>query len=471
LRANAAPVVASWPQGVPSLAGDGELWRERIELVAMAARTQALYRSAVQVFAACTPEDLHKAILSAVRSLVRVDLAALFLVRDKDGRPVCRALHTDRSTLVFGANEAPTAAFADAALATPARSAVAASDALLCDLAPSLNGAHHPTTLLSVPVRSGKDDMGVLVAGRRLAIPFSSDQVDLLCGLADQAALALEKLRATEAAAEQGRRAQEFVSVASHELRTPLTALQGFSELLLSREVSPDVQKNWLSLINQESVRLGSLIAELLDLTRLESGRAGLSLEQVKLEDLVEHVLSLWAGNGQRSRFSVNVQPGVPRLKADSCKLTQVLANLVGNAVNYSSPGSPISIDVAPRCLARPHTTHLGLTTEGGAPCPAVASIAVHDRGVGISREDQARVFQPFWRVASQQEEDPPAGIRTPSGSGLGLTIARRLVEWHGGLMWVESCPGRGSTFGFCLPTHPPHRSASGTPLDPGDTA
>lgn len=437
----------------------------------MAARTKALYRSAVRVFAACTPNDLYKAILSAVRSLVRVDLAALFLVQDKDARPICRALHTGRSTLVFCADEGPAAAFADAALATPTSSAVVAPDALLHDLPPSLSGACCPVTLLSVPIRSGKEDMGLLVAGRRTSVPFSSDQVELLRGLADQAALALEKLRAMEAAAEQGRRAQEFVSVASHELRTPLTALQGFSELLLSREVSPDVQKSWLSLINQESVRLGSLIAELLDLTRLESGRARLSLGPVRLEGLVEHVLSLWAGNGQGSRFSVKVQPGLPRLKADMCKLTQVLANLVGNAVNYSAPDSPINIEVAPHCLARPSTTHLGLAAAGGAPCPAGASIAVRDRGVGISREDQARVFQPFCRVDSRQREGFAASIHTPTGAGLGLTIARRLVEWHGGLMWVESCPGKGSRFGFCLPTHPPHNSTCGTPLNPGATA
>jgi signal transduction histidine kinase len=436
----------------------------------MAARTQALYRSAVQIFAACTPEDLHRSILSAAWSLVRMDLAALFLMRDNDRRPVCRALHTGRSTVFFGATEAPTAAFADGALAAPARSAVAAPHTLL-RVPPSLNGARFATTLLSVPIRSGKDDLGLLVAGRRMAIPFSSDQVDLLCGLADQACLALEKLRAMEAAAEQGRRAQEFVSVASHELRTPLTALQGFSELLLSREVSRDVQKSWLSLMNQESVRLGSLIAELLDLTRLESGHARLSLEPVTLEDLVEHVLSLWGSNGQRARFSVNVQPGVPRLKADACKLTQVLANLVGNAVNYSPPDSPIRIDVASCCLARHSTTHLRLAATGGAPCPAGASIAVRDRGVGISREEQARVFQPFYRVASQSREGSAGSTDTPTGAGLGLTIARRLVEWHGGLMWVESCPGKGSTFGFCLPTHPPRRSPCGTALDPEATA
>ena len=464
----AAPIFTPRPLEPLSPSGDGQPWRERIELVRLTARTQALYCSAVRIFAATTPESLYEALFSAVWSLMRVDLAALFLVRDKDGRPACRALRVGRSTVVFDAAEAPTTAFADAALAASAPLTVEAPDPLLRDLPSSFNGARAPAVLLAVPVRSGSEDLGLLVVGRRMGFPFSPDQVDLLQGLADQTSLALEKLRVATAAAEQGRRAQELVSIASHELRTPLTALQGFSELLLSREVSEEVQKSWISLINQESVRLGSLIGELLDLTRLESGRAKLNLEPVNLRDVVEHVVSLWRCDGRRSRFSIRFQAGVPCLRADVCKLTQVLANLMSNAVNYSPPGTPIRIEVAPRCLARPSTLHLGLPGSEGAPCPAGASIAVRDRGVGISQEDQARVFQPFYRAAPSEGEGSAGPAGKPSGAGLGLTIARRLVEWHGGLMWVESCPGKGSTFGFCLPLHPPHRSASGTALTPG---
>jgi signal transduction histidine kinase len=450
------------------LSREGEPWQERIELVRLTARTQALYRSAVQIFAATTPESLYEAVLSAVWSLVRVDLAALFLIRDEDGRPACRALRVNRSTVLFEAAEAPTTAFADAALAATVPLAIEAPDPLLRDLPSSFNGARAPAVLLAAPVRSGSEDLGLLVVGRRMGFPFSPDQVDLLQGLADQTSLALEKLRVVTAAAEQGRRAHELVSIASHELRTPLTALQGFSELLLSREVSREVQKSWISLINQESVRLGSLIGELLDLTRLESGRTKLNLEPVNLRDVVEHVVSLWRGGGRRSRFSIRFQAGVPCLEADLCKLTRVLANLVGNAVNYSPPEAPIRIEVAPRCLARPSTLHLGLPGSEGAPCPAGASIAVRDRGVGISPEDQARVFQPFYRAATSEEEGSAGPGGKASGAGLGLAIAQRLVEWHGGLMWVESCPGKGSTLGFCLPLHPPHRSASGTALTPG---
>jgi len=453
----------------PLLLGrDGQPWQERIELVRLTARSRALYCSAVHIFAATAPGSLYEAVLSAVSSLLRVDLAALFLIRDKDGRPACRALRVGRSTVVFDAAEAPTTAFADAALAATAPLTIEAPDPLLRDLPSSFNGARAPAVLLAVPVRSGSEDLGLLVVGRRSGFAFSPDQVDLLQGLAEQTSLALEKLRVVTAAAEQGRRAQELVSIASHELRTPLTALQGFSELLLSREVSEEVQRSWISLINQESVRLGSLISELLDLTRLESGRVELKLEPVNLRDVAEHVVSLSRSDGRRSRLSIRFQAGVPCLKADVCKLTRVLANLVGNAVNYSPLGAPIRIEAAPRCLTQPSTLHLSPPGSEGAPCPAGASIAVRDRGVGISQEDQARIFQPFYRAAPLEGDGSADPAAKPDGAGLGLTIARRLVEWHGGLMWVESCPGKGSTFGFCLPLHPPRRSASGTALTPG---
>jgi signal transduction histidine kinase len=450
---------------------DSQPWRERIELVRQTARAQAMYRSAVQVFAATTPESLYEAVLSAVCSLVRVDLAALFLVRPDDGRPACRALRAGRSTALFDAAEAPTTAFADAALEAAAPLMVEAPHPLLDDLPSCFNGARTVGTLLAAPIRSESQGLGVLVVGRRTSFPFSPDQTDLLQGLADQTSLALGKLRVMEAAAEQGRRAQEFVSVASHEMRTPLTALQGFSELLLSREVSEDVQKSWISLINQESVRLGSLIGELLDLTRLESGRVKLNLEPVNLRQAAEHVVSLWGNERRRSRFSIRIQAGVPSPIADLYKLTQVLANLVSNAVNYSPPGAPIRIEVAPGCLARPSTLHLGQPQQGGASCPAGVSIAVRDGGAGISPEDQAKVFQPFYRAAQPDGEGGDSHAGKAGGAGLGLTIARRLVEWHGGLMWVESCQGKGSTFGFCLPLCPPSCSTSRTALTSGAIA
>lgn len=442
-----------------------------MELVRLAARTQALYQSALHVLGATTPEDLFRAVLSAAWALVRVDLAALFLVRDQDGRPACRALRAGPSTVIFDAAEAPTAALADSALADRAPLYVEAPDGRLLDLASSLNDAPAPAVLLTVPVRLEGEVLGLLLVGRRGAVCFSCAHVDLLQALADQASLAIGKLRMVEAAADRGRRAQELVSVASHELRTPLTALQGFSELLLSREVSQEVQRNWISLINRESARLGSLVGELLDMTRLESGRAELNLELVNPRDIVEHVLSLWESDGQRARFSVRIKEGVPRLRADAGKLTQVLANLVGNAVNYSPPASPIRIEVAPRCLARPATAHLNAPGLRSTSCSAGVSIAVRDQGAGISQEQQGQVFQPFFRARSSEGNGPHSARGTSEGVGLGLTIAQRLVEWHGGLMWVESRPAAGSTFGFCLPEHATRRPAPRRTRSPGTIA
>ena len=398
-----------------------------------------------------------------------MDLAALFLVRDEDGRPACRALRVGRSMAVFDAAEAPTTAFADAALEATNPLMIEAPHPLLDDLPSCFNGARTADTLLAAPIRSTGQGLGVLIVGRRTGFPFSPDQIDLLQGLADQTCMALEKLQVMEAAAEQGRRAQEFVSVASHEIRTPLTALQGFSELLLSREVSEDVQKSWISLINQESVRLGSLIGELLDLTRLDSGRVKLNLEPVNLRHVAEHVVSLWGTDGRRSRFSVRIQAGVPCPIADLYKLTQVLANLVSNAVNYSPPGAPIRIEVAPRLFgpalhtaSRPFGARGQFLPGGGKHCRPGWRGGHLARGPG----------EGLPALLSSRPPEGGEGAAGPSGksggAGLGLTIARRLVEWHGGLMWVESCPGKGSTFGFCLPLRPPSSSTSRPALTPG---
>ena len=238
----------------------------------------------------------------------------------------------------------------------------------------------------------------------------------------------------------------EFVSMASHEIRTPLAALQGFTELLLSRDVPPSVQQDWLSLMNEESTRLAILIEELLDLTRMESGRMRLRREPVSMAEVVRRVVALMERHERRPRFAVCLREDLPQVTADPGKLTQVLANLVGNAVNYSPPRSIVRIRVQRGCLAKPGTEHLGpLAEDGGVACPAGISVSVRDRGLGVAPQDLRRIFEPFYRAHAAKAEGA-------AGVGLGLAIAKAVVERHGGRMWVESSPGRGSTFGFCLP-------------------
>ncbi|MGB6837315.1 MAG: ATP-binding protein [Dehalococcoidia bacterium] len=251
----------------------------------------------------------------------------------------------------------------------------------------------------------------------------------------------------------------EFVSMASHEIRTPLAALQGFTELLLSRDVSPSVQRDWLNLMNQESTRLATLIEELLDLTRIESGRMRLRREPVSIADLVSRVVALMERHEKRPRFEFCLREDLPQVMADPGKLTQVLANLVSNAINYSPRRSSMRFLAQRGCLAKPGTEHLGpLAEDGGVACPAGISVAVRDRGLGVAPGDLRRIFEPFYRAH-------PAKAEGPGGAGLGLAIAKAVVERHGGRMWVESSPGRGSTFGFCLPLD--ERSA---PWEHGDT-
>lgn len=253
------------------------------------------------------------------------------------------------------------------------------------------------------------------------------------------------------------RRKTEFVSIASHEIRTPLAALRGFTELLLSRDVSPEVQRDWLSVMNRESTRLATLIEDLLDLTRIESGCMALRPERVRIDELARRVVALLETHEKRPRFTFCADPHLPEVMADGGKLTQVLQNLVSNAINYSSGRPSVHIEASRGCLAPAGVKHLGrLASDDASRCPGGPSVAVRDRGVGIALDQLRRVFDPFYRV---QAGEPGA----PNGTGLGLTIAKALVERHGGRMWVESTPGCGSTFGFCLPTQPrPGRSDGG---------
>ena len=142
----------------------------------------------------------------------------------------------------------------------------------------------------------------------------------------------------------------EFVSMASHELRTPLTALQGFTELMLSREVSPSVQREWLGLVNQEAVRLGGIIEEMLDVTRIESGQVRLKLASVCLGDVVSRIARLLDSDGRRVRLQVE---GVPAVMADGDRLAQVISNLLRNALDYSPSEQPVEVEAASRCLAQ----------------------------------------------------------------------------------------------------------------------
>ncbi len=219
----------------------------------------------------------------------------------------------------------------------------------------------------------------------------------------------------------------EFVAHLSHELRTPLTSVIGFSEVLYYGLAGPmnDVQREYLANIQSSGEHLLSLINDILNLSRVESGTLDLRFETLEVRGLIESCLPLVRNRAERGRIKLSLKAGEGlRVRGDARKLRQVLVNLISNAVKFTPEGGRVTITAE----AVPRTDRL--------------EIAVTDTGVGISPDDQARLFRPFSRVGSEQFE----------GTGLGLVITQRLVELHGGTIAVSSLPGRGSTFTVQLP-------------------
>lgn len=215
----------------------------------------------------------------------------------------------------------------------------------------------------------------------------------------------------------------EVVSTVSHELRSPLTSVKGFTSLLLNRwERIPDDQKQtMLGQINQDADRVTRLITELLDISRLETGRLHLRRQQVDLVALARSVVEKVTHGYPDLDCTVSFPDGFPEVYADPDKLEQVLTNLVENAAKYASP--------------------VGMRIDGSTADTEVA-VAVHDRGEGIPAADLPRVFSKFFR----------RDLGRPTGSGLGLWISRGLVEAHGGRLTASSIEGQGSVFRFTLP-------------------
>ncbi|MEX2431569.1 MAG: HAMP domain-containing sensor histidine kinase [Dehalococcoidia bacterium] len=218
---------------------------------------------------------------------------------------------------------------------------------------------------------------------------------------------------------------KNFISMASHEIRTPLTAVAGFSELLLSREASPEKHRKWAAAIHSEAARIAALIEDLLSVSRIEAGALDLRVQPLRLHDLVPAAVLAAAGPNHGHAVDVRIPGALPPAAADRERLMQVLVNLISNAMKYSPHGSRIEVSAA---------------SEAG-----VLRVAIADQGIGISPEDQAKLFTSFYRVAHQDT----AGIQ---GTGLGLYIVKSLVELMGGAVNVRSSLGEGSVFSFTLP-------------------
>ncbi|HET9224385.1 MAG TPA: cache domain-containing protein, partial [Roseiflexaceae bacterium] len=274
-----------------------------------------------------------------------------------------------------------------------------------------------------------------------------------------------DELRAAlERAQEADRLKGQFLASISHELRTPLNAIIGFSTVMLDELDGPitALQREDLKTINQNGRFLLHLINELLDLARIEAGKLELNLESVDLRALVGDIVDTVQGlvRNKDVMLRVSLPPKLPPIRGDADKIRQILLNLLSNAVKFTERGSititaqgalfaddpadvahtliPDAIDAA----EAPANGHNGpyIIREGRRFRPFIA-LSVRDTGIGITQKNQELIFEEFRQVH--------AGRTGKRGSGLGLAITRKLIEAHGGKIWVESTPGQGSTFTF----------------------
>jgi PAS domain S-box-containing protein len=224
---------------------------------------------------------------------------------------------------------------------------------------------------------------------------------------------------------EVSRLKDEFVSLVSHELRTPMASVLGFSELMLTRQLSETKYRLYVETIHKEALRLSTLINDFLDIQRMEAGRQVYNYIEVDLTQLINQATNIFSQ--QHDRLKLDLRPDMPLVRADPDRILQTLTNLISNALKYSPDGGPVELS--------------SRLDENG-----MLELEVRDYGLGIPREAQAHLFEKFYRVDNSDR-------REIGGTGLGLAISREIVEAHGGRIWLDSELGQGSRFYFNLPT------------------
>jgi PAS domain S-box-containing protein len=298
-----------------------------------------------------------------------------------------------------------------------------------------------PRSVIIVPLTGHRGVLGTLslITTSDSERRYSKADVTLAEDLARRAALAVENAQlyaeaqaAIQTAEAAVRTREEFLSVAAHELKTPVTSLRGFAQLALraleqDRELDRDRLHHALTVVNQQSDKLRRLVAQLLDISRIQSGRLQLELEPVDLSQLVSEVVTSMQHQSQHHQLRVNVPRQQP-VRIDPLRLEQVLTNLLDNAIKYSPQGGPIDIDVT-------------------SVDPEHVRVTVRDRGPGIRPEHRAHIFERFYQAGAEAEH--------AAGMGLGLYISREIVELHGGSIEAEFPPDGGARFVITLPnTH-----------------
>jgi signal transduction histidine kinase len=289
--------------------------------------------------------------------------------------------------------------------------------------------------ILVVPLVRENRVLGALVVRRKTPGRFDDDLVRRLQTFAAQSALAVQNARLFREIEEKGhqleaasRHKSEFLANMSHELRTPLNAVLGYAELIQDGVYGelPDKVRGVLDRVQSNGRHLLGLINEVLDLSKIEAGQLKLSLADYAMKDVVHSVIGATESLAAEKKLvlKAEVAPDLPSGRGDERRLVQVVLNLVGNAIKFTEQG--------------------GVTIRA-TEANGVYTVSVADTGPGIAAADQQRIFEEFQQVDS-------SSTKKKGGTGLGLAIAKRIIELHGGRIWVESEPGKGSTFAFSIP-------------------
>jgi signal transduction histidine kinase len=290
---------------------------------------------------------------------------------------------------------------------------------------------------ISVPIRRGAEVIGVLNLESTQPGAFGPTEFDSAVRLANHAAIAIANARLYEEVKRANEAKSEFVSIVSHELKTPMTSIKGYTDLVMKGAAGPltDLQSQFLNTVRANVERMSTLVGDLLEISRIETGRLKLDIKPVSMNEIVEETLRTTQRQIEEKQQALEVAlpADLPRVMGDRARLIQVMTNLISNAYKYTPNGGRIAISAQPKANGG---------TSGFVLC------AVRDSGIGISPEDQAKLFTKFFRSG-----DP--AVREVPGTGLGLSITKSLIELHGGEIWVESQLGRGTTFAFTVPVAP----------------
>ena len=287
---------------------------------------------------------------------------------------------------------------------------------------------HSYNSMALIPIRDENGIIGLLHLDDRSKGRFTLDEVELLEGLASQIGAVLMRRRAEEVLKETAETKSKFASMVSHELRSPMSAITLGVSLILEDAAGglSAEHKSLLELVRDSADRLGRLIKDVLDFQKMAAGKMNFEMQENEIDDLIHTTvrsMSLLAKN-KGLNLEAEINDGIPKARFDSDKITQVLTNLISNAIAHTKAGTI--------------TVHAAYEDK-------MLHVEVRDTGVGIKAEDLSRLFKAFEQLGS-------GGDRKLGGTGLGLAISKEIILAHNGKIWVESEPGKGSVFHFTLP-------------------